>query len=166
MHINWIAVLTSAFIPLAIATIWYHPKIFGKAWMDVNGLTEEDLKKTNRYLRIGISFVCCFLISAMLMPVVIHQIHVFSIMQHASDFGKEGSATTLWLAGFMGEHGDYFRTFRHGVLHGAILGIFFVLPVATINALLEGKRLKYIAIKVGYWIVSLMLMGGVISAWK
>ena len=166
MPINWLAVLVSSFIPVVLGVVWYHPKILGKVWMKADGLTSEDFKNTNKILRIGISLICSFLISAMLMSVVIHQIHIFSIMQHFSDFGEEGSKTVLWLADFMGEHGEHFRTFRHGLIHGALLGVFFTLPLITINAFFEGRGFKSIAIKSGFWIISLSLMGGIISGWQ
>jgi hypothetical protein len=42
------------------------------------------------------------------------------------------------------------------------MGLFFALPVMGTNALFERKGFKYIAINVGYWTVTLALMGGVI----
>jgi len=40
-----------------------------------------------------------------------------------------------------------------------------VLPVMGVNALFERKGFKYIAINVGFWTVSLALMGGIICQW-
>jgi hypothetical protein len=58
------------------------------------------------------------------------------------------------------------RSFGHGALHGAIGAIFFVLPVLGINALFERKGWKYILINVGYWVVTLTIMGAIICGWK
>lgn len=66
---------------------------------------------------------------------------------------------------FMNDYGTAFRTFKHGVLHGVLAGIFIVLPVLGTNALFERKSAKYIFINSGYWIVTLGLMGGIICAW-
>ena len=57
------------------------------------------------------------------------------------------------------------RSFSHGAFHGVLDSIFFVLPVLGINALLERKGAKYIFINLGYWAVTLALMGGLICAW-
>jgi Protein of unknown function (DUF1761) len=44
--------------------------------------------------------------------------------------------------------------------------VFLVLPLIGTNALFERKSWKYIFINAGHWTVSLMLMGGIISAWQ
>ena len=41
---NWLAILVSALIPLIIGAIWYHPKVFGTAWMHATGITEDKIK--------------------------------------------------------------------------------------------------------------------------
>lgn len=67
---------------------------------------------------------------------------------------------------FMDDYGNAFRTFKHGVIHGIIAGIFVALPIIGTNALFERKGAKYILINTGYWIVTLAIMGGIICAWK
>jgi hypothetical protein len=62
----------------------------------------------------------------------------------------------------MDNFGTDFRTFKHGMLHGAIAGLFFMLPILATNAMFERKGFKYIAVNAGYWILTLMIMGGVI----
>jgi len=65
----------------------------------------------------------------------------------------------------MERFGTEFRTFKHGALHGVIAGLFIVLPVLGTNALFERKGWKYILINVGYWTLTLALMGGIICQW-
>ncbi|MFK7969919.1 MAG: DUF1761 domain-containing protein [Bacteroidia bacterium] len=59
-----------------------------------------------------------------------------------------------------------FHTFQHGMVHGGLLAVFLALPILGTNALFEQKSWRYIAINVGYWIVTLTLMGGLISVWR
>ena len=66
--------------------------------------------------------------------------------------------------GLMTQYGSNFRTFKHGVFHGVLMSLFMVLPVLGINAFFERKSLKYVLINVGYWAISMGLMGGFISA--
>jgi hypothetical protein len=83
--------------------------------------------------------------------------------------GTDEAAKTLAtadIADFMAKYGNEFRTFKHGAFHGLMYGLFFVLPVIGTNGLFERKSWKYIFINVGYWTVSLMLMGGIICAWQ
>ena len=80
-------------------------------------------------------------------------------------FGEEGSDVMLMIQQFMDKFGGHFRTFKHGALHGGIMGTLLVTPVIAINALFERKGFKYIAIHAGYWIVSMIIMGGIICQW-
>lgn len=43
--INWPAVVVAALSSFVIGGIWYHPKVFGTAWMIDSKLTQEDIKK-------------------------------------------------------------------------------------------------------------------------
>ena len=61
---------------------------------------------------------------------------------------------------FFETYGNRFRTFKHGALHGTIAALFFSLPILGTMSLFERKGFRYIAIHVGYWVVTLALMGG------
>ena len=43
VSINYLAVLVAGFIPMILGSIWYGP-LFGKKWIELMGLTEEELK--------------------------------------------------------------------------------------------------------------------------
>jgi len=62
------------------------------------------------------------------------------------------------------KYGDHFRTFKHGLFHGVLAAITLALPVLGITALFERKPAKYILVNLGYWIVSMALMGGLLAA--
>ena len=62
-----------------------------------------------------------------------------------------------------GQEGS-FDSFKHGAFHGAEIGLLVAMPLMVTNALFERKNFKYMAINLGYWIITLMLMGGVIDA--
>lgn len=44
-------------ISLVFGAVWYHPKVFGTAWMSTVDLTEEDAKKGNMPMIFGITFL-------------------------------------------------------------------------------------------------------------
>ena len=140
--INWIALIVAAIIPLVTGFIWYNTKVFGTAWMKETGMTEEKAKGMNPGKTYGLAVVFAFLIAFLMWPQVM-------------------------LGGGPGEaHGaEPFMTFKHGALHGAMVGLFFVLPAFATNALFEMKSAKYVMINAGYWIVTMALMGGIINAW-
>jgi hypothetical protein len=43
--INYIAVVVSALIAIALGALWYSPALFGKAWMAGIGIKQEDISK-------------------------------------------------------------------------------------------------------------------------
>jgi hypothetical protein len=155
----WMYLIT-ALIPLLIGAIYYHPKVLGTVWMKTNGFTEEDLSKGNMALIFGLVYFFGILLSALLTNLVIHQANVGSIlMPQVTDTGSQEYKD---LADFMAKYGDRYRTFKHGMLHGGITTIFFILPVIAINALFERRGWKYITIHTGYWFITCMLIGGVL----
>ena len=62
-------------------------------------------------------------------------------------------------------NGDKFRTFKHGALHGSMVGIFIALPILVTNGLFETKSWKYGLINAFYWIITLGIMGGILCQW-
>lgn len=163
---NFIAILVSALVPTVIGFIWYNPKVLGTAWMNASGMTEEKMQGANMAVIFGVSLVLSIMLAMSMAGLSIHQLALDSLLLNQPGFGEQGSELMVWLEGFKETHKNNFRTFPHGLLHGAIAGIFFVLPVLGTNALFERKGIKYIAINVGYWLVTLALMGGIISVWQ
>ncbi len=161
MELNYYILLLAALVPLVIGFIWYNPKVFGTAWMNASGLTEEKMKGANMLLIFGLCYVFSILIGAMLMQIVIHQIGVMG----ALGGDMEAAGIKEYFADFMSNYGTNFRTFKHGALHGTMSGFLFSMPILAINAMFERKGFKYIAINAGYWIVSLGIMGGIICAY-
>ena len=69
----------AALIPMIIGFIWYNPKVFGKAWMEASGMTDEKVKSGNMPLIFGLSFVFSFFLSLLLSNLAIHQNGIFSL---------------------------------------------------------------------------------------
>jgi len=139
---NWLAILVAAASTLVVGFLWYGP-LFGKAWMRESGMTEEKVKSGNMPLIFGFSFI-------------------FGIVLALSMYIE------TMIGGAPGEaHGqDPFITFKHGAFHGIIMGLFVLLPVLGTIALYERKSIKYVAIAVGYWTVSLAVVGGIVNVWQ
>lgn len=139
-EINWLSVVIAAIIPSIMGFAWYSPMLFGKAWMDSIGMTEEKARSANMPVIMGISLVLAFFMA-------------FFLIANVNGPGQEGE----------------FDTFKHGALHGAIVGIMIVVPTFISNGLFEQKSWKNMLINVAYWTVTLALMGGVLDAmnhWK
>ncbi len=153
----------AALVPTVMGFIWYNPKVFGTAWLEAAGLTPEKAKEGfNMPLVFGLSLVLSFLLAASLMPVVIHQFGLFSMMKDAPEMADHNSVTYMAFDHLMSNYGHNYRTFKHGALHGSLLGVFTILPIIATSAMFERKGFKYIAINAGYWIISLAIMGAIV----
>lgn len=160
MEFNILAIVVAAVSALVVGFIWYNPKVFGTAWMKAADMTEEKMKGANMLKVFGLSLLFAFFIAFTLRFLVIHQSGVFSLIE-----GDVDNALPSYAA-FMADYGDAFRTFKHGAFHGLITGITMAMAIIGTNALYERKSAKYIFINSGYWIVVMMIMGGIIGAWR
>lgn len=163
IDLNWLVVLGSGLVPLVIGSLWYGP-LFGKVWMKEAEMSLEKIQGSNMIVIFGLSLVFSIMLALGLMPIVIHQMGVFSTLAD-SGIDKTGSEAHTLFTDFMTKYGTNFRTFKHGVFHGLITSILIFFPVIATNALFERKSWKYIFLNLGYWAVSAMIMGGIISAW-
>lgn len=159
MEMNLLVLAAAAVSALVVGSVWYHPKVFGNAWMKASGMTEDKIKGTNMFRIFTFTLLFAFFIAFLLQGIVIHQSGVFAIIEMDIENAKPSYHA------FMEDYGMAFRTFKHGMLHGFFAGLFFALPVIGTNALYERKGWGYIFINGGYWIVTLMVMGGLICQW-
>lgn len=162
---NMLIVALAALIPMLIGFLYYNPKTLGNAWMRESGMTEEKIKGSNMGLIYGLCLLFSFMLGMFLFSMVVHQTDIYSLYAGETGFGKEGSAVMNRINEHMLELGDRFRTFKHGALHGVLIGIFVALPILATNALFERKSFKYIFINAGYWVITIALMGGVLCQW-
>ncbi len=162
---NFLVILAATFVPLIVGFVWYSPKFgFGKAWMKASGITEESAKGANMAAIFGFSILFAFFVAAIMQLLVVHQIHVISLLKNQPDSSDPNSESISMLKRFMELYGTSYRTFKHGAFHGTIAGIMLAFPIVGTSALFERKGARYIFINAGYWVVCMALMGGIICA--
>ena len=161
MEINYLVALGAGLIPMVIGFAWYHPKVFGTAWMNSLGITESDLNKGNMALIFGLSYFFSCILSLFMLTISIHQFSTQGLFATMPEFKEVGSEVHTYFQNFLAKYGDRHRSFGHGAVHGGLAGLFFVFPIIAIKALFERKGAKYIFINGGYWFVTLLLIGGV-----
>jgi len=161
MEINYLVALGAGFIPMIIGFIWYHPKVFGNAWMNALGITEKDLQDGNMLLIMGLSYFFACMLSVFMLTISVHQFSTQGLFATMPEFSQPGSEVYNYFQDFMAKYGDRHRSFGHGAVHGGFAGFFFVFPIIAIKSLFERQSWKYIFINAGYWFVTLMLIGGV-----
>jgi len=134
-HLNVFSLILATLTPTVMGFLYYSKWLFGKAWMQSIGMTEEKQKEANMPVVISISLVMAFLLS-------------FFMVGFCNDVGQEGQ----------------FDTFKHGAWHGAFLSVFVIIPVLVTNGLFEQRSWKNMLINSLYWLITLALMGGIIDA--
>lgn len=160
MHINFPIILGAALIPTLTGFIWYNPKVLGNVWMKAADMTEDKMKGANMAVIFGVSFLLSVFLSFFLYTIFIHQGAAYSLLLADPEHMDQAGYETV-----MAIFGDRHRTFSHGAAHGMFMGVLCVLPILGTNALFERKGWKYILVNVGYWALTVALMGGVICQW-
>ncbi len=135
---NWAAIVAATLVPLLTGFIWYHSKVMGGYWMRANNFTAESLRGGNMALIFGATAVLSFLLAMF-------------VHQNVTGPGQEDAR---------------FITFQHGMVHGTALTIMLVLPFIGIIGLFERRGWTWLLVHVGYWWLTLMIMGGVLSLWR
>lgn len=133
--VNWLSIVISSLIPMIVGFIYYHKSLFGNAWMKSIGMTEEKARQGNMAVIFGVSLVLSVMLS-------------FFLLGFNNSPGQEGE----------------FDTFKHGAFHGVIVSLFVAVPVLVTSGLFEQRSRNNLLINVGYWVITLALMGGVVDA--
>ncbi len=131
--IDYWSVFIAAVLGNVAGAIWYWA--FAKPWMAANGLTPEMIK------RAGNAGSLARYVLALLAQLIM--------------------AGTL--AGVIGHLGQDQVTLRNGIISGAMIWAGFVATTMLINHAFSMRRPQSLLIDGGYWLVVLVLMGGVIG---
>ncbi len=134
-NLNILSLVLATLTPMIIGSLYYSKLLFGNAWMDSIGMTPEKQKEGNMPVIFGVSLVMAFLMA-------------FFLVGFNNGPGQEGE----------------FDTFKHGAFHGAIVALFLVVPTFISNGLFEQKGWKNILINGLYWLITLVVMGGIVDA--
>jgi hypothetical protein len=76
MKYNFIILGLASAIPILVGFIWFNPRLFGKAWMESSGLTEEKIKGNNMGRTMSLTLAFSFFIAFSLQYMVSFVFHV------------------------------------------------------------------------------------------
>lgn len=163
---NWWLYPVTALIPLMVGAVYYNERVVGGLWMRATGLDAEKLQRGNMAVIFGMAYLFSLLIALVLPYLVIHQTGLNSLLLSAEGYREAGSDLTRQVEAFTTatNFSTLHRSFGHGLFHGMLFAIAFVGSILAINALFERRRWNYVLIHVGYWTITLGLMGGVLCA--
>jgi Protein of unknown function (DUF1761) len=129
--------MIAALIPMILGMIWFHPKVFGAAWMKGARMKPEDGEGVNMPVMMGLGYLMALIIGSFLKSYAVYH---------------DGTPEDA--------------TFMHGAFHGLILGGMLGIPTLVSATLWERKSITYYLIQVSYWLIVFALMGGLIFAWR
>jgi len=144
---NFIAIIIAAVIPMVMGFIYYMPSIMGNTWMAANGFDKATLKppKPAMYLlALFFSFLLSFFLCAWVT-------------------GAGGIEQTQVVDPI---DGHSYVTFKHGAFHGLLFSIMVILPIFGTMKIFEMRSWKWTFVNWGYWSITVILMCGLLSAWR
>ncbi len=163
---NFPVILAVALIPMIVGAIYYNPKVMGNFWMKASGVTEEKAASGNMILIFGLAYLLSVMLCMMMMSFSIHQFQIQSLFVGSP--GMEDTSSDLYkqVSAFISEHKDVHRTFSHGAVHGAFFTFFIFLPIVGIITLFERRGWQYLLSHLGYWLITLVLVCGLLCKYN
>lgn len=135
-EINYIAVVVAAVLYFVVGALWYSPVLFSKPWMESIGMTAEDMQGTSPL--IYVAPIVFYLIAALVTAFLIKALGITSL------FGG-------LLLGFLGWLG-------------------FMMPGIGSSSVFQAQNfpqpMKLFEITVGYHLVGLLILGGLLALWQ
>lgn len=140
VDVNIVGVVLAAIAAFIVGMAWYSPMLFGNQWSKELGWTEKQMKEMKKKgaSKMGKAYATHF-IGGVLMAYV---------LAHVIGFATDGYAQVM-----------------DGVVSGFWMWLGFVVPLLSGAVLWEGRSKKYYMINVGYYLVSLVVMGAIIAWW-
>lgn len=135
-QINFWAVLVSAIASMVIGSVWYGP-LFGKMFMQAMGLDKLSPEEQTKMKNTMMRSYALQFLGSVVMFFVLAWYITTSI--HAGIFGGVANAFGLWLG--------------------------FVVPLALGNAVWGGK-MKLFWLNIGNMLITLLVAGAIIGAWR
>ncbi len=136
--INYLAVLSAALLSMVVGFLWYGP-LFGKQWMLLAGMTKEKIDEMKKK---GMTNAYCLMfVGSLIMAYVLSHAIIF-----ATFYLKTSGISVGLMVGFWNWLG-------------------FIAPVTLASVLWDGKPWKLWILNNAYHVVTLMLMGMVLTLW-
>lgn len=139
VSINYLAVVVVAIINMVLGWLWYGP-LFGQMWTKMMGFSKEHIDAA-RAKGMGGSYAI-MAIGSLLMSWVL-----------ATFIGSAEAHYEIWTASY-------------GVHIALYLWLGLIVPATISSVAFEGKSWKLWFLNVGYYLVALCIMGGILAVWR
>ena len=140
-HVNYLAVLVTGFVIFALGGLWYSPLLFAKPWTRMMGKTEEEL------------------IAYMASPKAKREMPLMYAMAFVTGL------LIAWVMAIVVNHFPPATALR-GAEVGAICWLGFAAATSFATALFSMQPKALWLINSGYNLISFVLAGVILAAWK
>ena len=134
--VNYWAIIVCGIINMALGYVWYGP-LFGKQWAKMMGFDLNDKHKAKEMQKKAVPAYAVMFVCSLVMAYILLRFAGYATAKTAT----EGAATGFWL--WLG----------------------FVVPPTLSTSMFGGKNLKLWFIEVGYYLVSMLIFGAILTAW-
>jgi surface polysaccharide O-acyltransferase-like enzyme len=138
LGVNVWAVLVAAVATMVVGFLWYSPALFANSWMRLMGYDPNDKEKIAEMQKSAAPSYFMSLVASILAAFVLGKLITVSGFSNARDGLKIG--LVVWLG--------------------------FVTTVQFTNALFSRQRNRLYMINTGYQLVSYVVMGAIMGAWR
>lgn len=138
--VNYLAVLAAAVVMFILGGLWYSPLLFAKRWIALQGRTEEQMRAQAAAANMPLMYVSAFVCSLITAIIMAH------ILAHMASIMLTGAV--------------------HGAFFGFMAWLGFAAPTSYATALFSGKPKQLWLIDSMYYLVSFVLAGLILAAWR
>ena len=138
--VNYLAVLAAAVVMFILGGLWYSPLLFAKRWIALQGRTEEQMRAQAAAANMPLMYISAFVCSLITAIIMAH------ILAHMAFIMPTGAV--------------------HGAFFGFMAWLGFAAPTSYATALFSGKPKQLWLIDSMYYLVSFVLAGLILAAWR
>jgi hypothetical protein len=142
--VNYLAVLVAAILMFILGGLWYSPVLFVKKWLALQDKTEEQMRAQAAAANMPLMYASAFLTALITAWVMAH------ILGHIT------AAVDPYMS----------PSLAHGAMFGFVCWLGFAAPTSYATALFSGKPKQLWLIDSSYNLVSFMLAGAILGAWR
>jgi hypothetical protein len=136
-HINYPAVLVSGVLIFVLGGLWYSPLLFAKPWIALMKLSEEEIKKAAASSNMPLMYFMAFVC---------------------------GLLVSLSMALLIGKYGE--MSITGGLKLGFICWLGFAAATSFATAIFSMQDKRLWLINSGYNLVSFLIAGALLTAWR
>jgi hypothetical protein len=142
--INLLAVLVAAIVIFVLGGLWYSPILFMKKWIALQNRTEEQMRAEAAAANMPLLYISAFVTSLLIALVMAH------LLGHLSAAVDP----------------DMHPNAAHGAAFGFACWLGFAAPTSYATAIFSNKPKQLWLIDSAYNLVSFMLAGAILGAWR